>query len=636
MEVGFSLKKKTKRGDKNMILQNRHFKQLVLSMVFLLMTVFSVMAQTTEEKLALQYFQNKEYDKAADLYKEIYKQKPSPIFYNYYLDCLFAKEDYKTAERFVSSVAKKHPDDLKYKVEYAYVIEQSGNQKKAKKLYDKAIKSLKANRADVIVLANAFKVRGLTNYALKTFEKGKKMIDDPPLNMELADLYMSMGNYQGMISEYLDMVADDENYLVPIQSKLQLIISDPNNNMASEALRTELLRRTQKQPNKTVYSELLYWFSLQKKQFDLALMQAKALDRRYHEEGERIFQLAKILYSNKEYELTIEAYEYVMTYGSKNRLYQTSSIEILQARFMHIVRDAVYEQKELETLSLSYEELLKKYGKNGSTVGLIMNLAHLYAFYLDDTQKAISLLENVPNLSNVDNVIRARAKLDLGDILLFSGQKWEASLMYKQVEKANKHDAIGFEARLKAAKFFYYVGEMDYAKVQLDVLKGATSKLIANDALDLYLLITENMSYDSTYDALSIYARADLLAYQYKYSDAFATLDSILVAYPMGEPIRDNVWFKKAEISYDMKDYQSADSLYQKSIDEDPYGTLADNALIMRARLNDNQLDNKSKAKELYKIILLEYPGSLFTVEARKRYREMMSKEEKFMRNDHE
>jgi len=607
---------------------NRHFKQGILTFVFLLMSVFSVLGQSVDEKLALQYFQNKDFDKAADLYKEIYRKKPTPYFYNYYLDCLFALEDYKTAERFVSSVAKKNPTQQKYKVEYAYVIDRSGKHKKATKLYDKAIKSLKADRSDVIDLANAFKVRDLTDYALKTYEKGKKLIHKPPLNMELADLYMSMGNYQGMVSEYLDMVAADDQYFPAVQSKLQLIISDPSNNKISEALREELLRRTQKYPSNTDYAELLYWYSLQKKQFDLALIQAKALDKRFNEQGERVFQLAKMLYSNKEYALSIDAYEYVIKYGKKNRLYQTSNIEVLQSRFMQIITDGIYQQKDLETLALDYQRLLNTYGESGSTVGLMMNLAHLYAFYLDDTEKAITLLEKVPHLSNVDNYTRAKAKLDLGDILLFSGQKWEASLMYKQVEKANKYDAIGFEARLKAAKFFYYVGEMEYAKVQLDVLKGATSKLIANDALELYLLITENMSADSTYDALSVYARADLLSYQHNYSEAFVTLDSILVAFPNGEPIRDNVWYKKAEISYETKNYQEADSLYQKCIDENPFGTMADNALIKRARLNDNQLNNKTKAKQLYKKILLDYPGSLFTVEARKRYREMESKKE--------
>lgn len=606
-----------------MHLKNRYFNQALLSVAFLLMSVFSVFAQSTEEKLALQYFQNKEYDKAADLYKVIYQQHPSPVFYNYYLECLFAQNDYNTAERFVSSVAKKYPDDLKYKVEYAYVIDQSGMHKKAEKLYNKAIKSLKSNRADVVDLANAFKVRGLMEYALKTFDKGKKMIAQPPLNMELADLYMTMGNYKGMVSEYLDMVADNEQYMPAIQAKLQLLISDPTKEAASVALREELLSRTQKYPNKTVYSELLYWYSIQKKQFKLALIQAKALDKRYREEGKRVFRLAKMLYSNKQYDLSIKAYEYVMAYGKRNRFYQTSSIEILQSRFMQIVEDGLYERSSLQALADDYENLLVKYGQNGSTVGLMMNLAHIYAFYLDKTDKAITLLEKVPNLSNVDNYTRAKAKLELGDVLLFSGQKWSASLLYKQVEKANKYDAIGFEARLKAAKFFYYVGEMDYAKVQLDVLKGATSKLIANDALALYLLITENMGFDSSYTALKIYAKADLLAYQHKYAEANACLDSLLDAFPMGEPIRDNVWYKKAEIQYQLKNFMAADSLYKKCVDEEPYGTLADNALIMRARLNDNQLNKPSKAKELYKIILLEYPGSLFTVEARKRYREM-------------
>jgi len=616
-----------------MILKNRYFKQGLLTLVFLLISVFSVYAQSTEEKLALQYFQNSEFDKAADLYKEIYKKQPTPIYYNYYLNCLFAKEDYKTAEKFVRSVSKKHPTQIKYNVEYAYVIDQSGNHKKANKLYKKAIKSLKSKRADVIDLANAFKVRGLNDYALKTFEKGKKMISDPPLNMELADLYMSMGNYNAMMSEYLDLVAEDDSYMTIVQSKLQLIISDKNNEAPSNALREELLRRTQKYPNKIVYSELLYWFSLQKKQFKLALIQGKALDKRYDERGERIFQLAKVLYANTEYKLAIEAYEYIMTYGKQNRLYQTSSVEILQARFMSILEGGKFEKVALAQLADDYENLLMKYGESASTVPLMMNLAHLYAFYMNEVDKSIELLEKIAIIPNVKPQTQAKAKLELGDILLFSGQKWSASLLYKQVEKANKYDAIGFEARFKAAKFFYYVGEMDYAKVQLDVLKGATSKLIANDALELYLLITENMSLDSTYDALIYYAKADLFVYQHQYEQANASLDSILIAYPIGEPIRDNVWFQKANIQFELKNYSQADSLYQSCIDEDPFGTLADNALMKRARLNDEQLHNKELSKQLYKKILLDYPGSLYTVEARKRYREMESKEEIFMRN---
>ena len=591
--------------------------------LLLLIPIFDAHAQIeVDEKLALQYYQNQEFDKAADLYADIYRQKPTPYFYNYYLECLFAIEDYKTSEKFVNSVAKKNPDNLKYQVEYAYVIERSGDQRKADKLYEKSIKSLKSNREDVINLANAFKVRGLTKYALLTFEKGKKMIDDPPLNMELADLYLSMGDYHGMINEYLDMVAIDRKYQQPIQSRLQLIITDPNSNKASEIVRDELLLRTQKHPNNTSYSELLYWYSIQKKQFDLALIQAKALDKRYSEEGQRIFQLAKVLYSNEEYELTIEAYQSVMSYGKRNHLYQTSSINILQAQFMHIVKNGEYENDELVDLKGKYKDLLILYGYNATTVGLMMNLAHLNAYYLSETDEAIDLLEKIPSMPNVENDTRARAKLELGDILLFSGDKWEASLLYKQVEKANKYDEVGFEAKLKAAKFFYYVGEMEWAKVQLDVLKGATSKLIANDALELYLLITENISQDSTYDALSLYATADLLAFQQDYKGALLTLDTLLEIFP-GEPVRDEAWFKKATIKMEQKEYEVADSLFQEVVDEAPFGTMADNAMIQRARLNDGVLKNEILAKELYKAILIDYPGSLFTVEARNRYREM-------------
>ena len=190
------------------------------------------------------------------------------------------------------------------------------------------------------------------------------------------------------------------------------------------------------------------------------------------------------------------------------------------------------------------------------------------------------------------------------------------------MEKAFKNDPIGYEAKFKAAQFFYYVGEMEWAKVQLDVLKGATSKLIANDAMELSLLIAENIDPDSTYTSLSLYAKAELLVLQKKYDDAFLLLDTIDAIFP-GYTILPNVEYKRAEIYFELRDYQKAALYYNQTAVKYSYASIADNAMIKLARLYDNQLNDKVKAKEVYEKILLDYPGSLFTIEARKRFQEM-------------
>ncbi len=575
-----------------------------------------------QEKLALQYFQNKEYEKAAELYQKIYSQKPSPYFYNYYLDCLYNLNDYKKAKSFVHSVAKRHPDEIKYKVEEAFVLQQAGKIVKAGKVYDKIIKSSKKKRAQVLALANAFMVRGLNKYALKTYLRALNSVKNPPLYFELADLYSKMGDYNAMINAYLDMASADDAYIDAVKAKLQSIVTDPGENEVSEALKTELLKRTQKHPNQTLYAEFLYWYSVQKKDFSIALIQAKALDHQFGELGGRVFNLAGILLANKQYDLAVEAYQYVINLGKDYPYYSSSLVNILQARFLKITSSKHSDTKELLNLEKAYQKEISILGYGNNSAQMIMNLAHLQAFYLNNLEGAKELLEPLINSPGLSAKLQAEAKLELGDIKLFSGEKWGASLLYKQVEKAHKHEPIGYKAKYKAAKFFYYVGEMEWAKVQLKVLSGATSKLIANDAMKLYLLISENISEDSSYDALTIYARADLLDYQKKYGEANQTLDTILKVFP-NNPIVDNVYFLKAEMAVKQKEYALADSLFNQCLLTDPQASLADNALIERARINDQYLHNKAKAKELYKQLLMDYPGSLFTVEARKKYRNM-------------
>ena len=604
-------------------LGNHSFGLKTTLIVFFVSLGFALSAQTeVEEKLALQFFQNKEYEQAAELYQKIYSAKPTPFYYNYYLDCLFALKEYKKAKSFVRSISRKNPDEIKYKVDEIYCEESSGKIESANKSYEKLIKKSDKERKECLALADAFIVRNHDEYALSTLLRAEKYVKNPPLNLEIADLYYKMGNYQAMINQYLDMAVADDKYIDVVKSKLQGIITDPSENSISEILKNELLKRTQKHPNQTLYSEFLYWYSIQKKEWQLALIQAKALDRQFNEKGGRVFSLAKILMSNQSYDLATEAYAYIIGLGMDSQFFPASQIYILEARFRKITSQKIYDKKELVDLEKAYIEKLQAFGYNGSTAQMMMNLAYLQAFYLNKMEFAKMLLENVIDLPNLRVDLRAKAKLELADMKLFSGEKWSASLLYKQVEKDHKNDAVGFEAKFKAAKFFYYVGEMEWAKAQLKVLSGATSKLIANDAMELYLLISENISGDSTYDALEIYARADLLSFQKKYIEANTTLDTILNIFP-NHNIIDDVYFKKASIAMETKDYKLADTLYSQCISQNPMGPMVDNSLISRARLYDYTFKDKEKAVEFYKTILLDYPGSLFTIEARKRYREL-------------
>jgi tetratricopeptide (TPR) repeat protein len=223
----------------------------------------------------------------------------------------------------------------------------------------------------------------------------------------------------------------------------------------------------------------------------------------------------------------------------------------------------------------------------------------------------------MPDLNALD---QASVKVELADILLFTGQVWDASLLYQQVYKDYKNDEIGQLAKFRNARLSFYIGEFKWAKDQLDVLKAATTKLIANDAMALSLLIGENADNDSSYVALSLYASADLLEYRNEFDKSYQTLDSINLNFQQHE-IFDDELLKKAEIRMKQGRYPEADTLLGTLLGEFPSSVLADKALLIRAKLNDNQLNDKTKAMQYYESIIVNYPGSLYVVEARKRFR---------------
>jgi outer membrane protein assembly factor BamD (BamD/ComL family) len=295
-------------------------------------------------------------------------------------------------------------------------------------------------------------------------------------------------------------------------------------------------------------------------------------------------------------------------------------MEYLNTLNKKVTESNTYTASDLATLQKDYESTLNELGRSARTASLIRGLAHLQAFYLDKPDSAIAELEDAISFPGISKTVQADCKLELGDIYLFAGNVWDSDLLFKQVEKDFKNDPLAQEAKFRAARLDYFRGDFEWAQAQLDVLKSATSQLIANDALSLSLLISDNMGLDSTTDALSLYSQADLLSYRNKSNEAMAMLDSLLRTYP-DHSLVDDAWFQEAQIMDARRNWTAEDSLYKKILDLDSASVIADDALFRRAQLYENKLNDKNKAMELYQDLLVKYPGSLYVVEARKKYR---------------
>ncbi|MCX6235552.1 MAG: tetratricopeptide repeat protein [Bacteroidetes bacterium] len=584
--------------------------------------------QTDETQLAAQYYRNQEYEKAAVLYEKLFNENPTYSNYTYYLYCLTQLNQMKEAEKLVKKQIRANPEKVRYLVDLGYVYMASGETVKANEQYEKAINSLPPDRNAIVELANAFQSKRETDYAIQTYIRGRELLENSyTFSLELGQIYDIAGRYEEMFNIYLDLLENDMSQIEAVENKLQLTLSDDPDDKKNELFRTILLRRVQKYPDQPFYAEMLLWFAIQQKDFETALTQVKALDRRYHEEGQRVFNLAQLSASNNNYDVAIEAYQYIITSkGASSTLYLKSRIELLGAEFLKLINSYNYSREYVLTLETDYTALLSELGRSTMTLPAIRNMAHLDAFYLDKSDQALQLLNEAILLPNLSRQQKAECKLELADILLFTGDPWEATLLYSQVEKDFKNDPMGHDAKFKNAKLCYYIGEFAWAKAQLDVLKAATSKLIANDAMELSLLISDNMDADSTFKALNLFARADLLTYMNKPDQALPVLDSINLNFPY-HALADEVLYRKANIMINKGRFAQADSLLERLVNEYPADILADNAMYKMAQLNELNLNQPEKAMELYRRLLSEYPGSLFVTDARKRYRQLRGDE---------
>lgn len=582
----------------------------------------NVFAQAvTDEQLGLQYYNAREFEKSAALFERLFDEKPTVYNYTYLLQSLLELEDLDKAEKIVKRQAKKNPDDPRYIVDQGYVLIRANQSSKATKIFDEAIKDLPADQRKIMELANAFQVRRENDYAIKTYMRGRQLLSPVyTFGFELANLYEVQGSFDKMTGEYIELLETRPDMQMQVQDRLQNSLNNDPEGLKSEAVRTALLKKVQKSPDDVMLSEMMLWLSIQLKDFEAALIQAKALDRRLEENGGRVFALGQLSISNKNYNTAAEAFSYVINRSDDMPLVVQSKVELLRSEYEIVTGKYPVTHGDLIKLEDKYVKTLDEAGRNPLIFPLIRNLAHLRAFFLDNTSSAIELLEELIGLTGNDRLLQADCKLELADIYLFTGDPWEATLLYSQVDKAFKNDPVGHEARFRNARLSFYICEFDWARAQLDVLKAATSKLIANDAMSLSLLITDNIEEDSSTVALGTYARADLLLYRNQPEAALGVLDSLMQAFP-GHSITDDALMKKAEILMKQGRFSESETIYQKVITDYGDGILGDDALFNLAQLYDKHLNDNTKAMAAYQELLVKYPGSLFTVDARKRFR---------------
>lgn len=592
--------------------------------IFFFMFAFLSLAQETDHQLAEHYYSEGEFDKALSYYQKLYEQNDSKFYFDRYLICLEQTGDLKEAEKLLKKASTTSTDRQEYTIRLATFYEEHGEASKANKIYEDLVSSVGANARDVIALYNSFKAQGKNDLAFRVLENGRKALKNTyPLNFQYADYYGAMGETQKMIDEYLNLL----DYHASYKSHLQRILSNQIDFTAEESkeyemLKNALLERTQKHPSELVYAEMLTWLFIQRQNFAAALTQIKALDKRTDSNGSLIFDFGQICIENKDYTTARKAFKSVIELGERSNFFLQAQNALLNVSFLELTTLRNFSASDLDEVIAAYKSTLTRYGTNARTFPLVMELGHIEAFYANQSDSALTRMNKLVELNGLTDIQRAEAKMQLADIHVLHGDVWEASLLYMQVDKSFKYESIGHEAKFKNARIFYYDGEFDFAQSQLDVLKQSTSKLIANDAMKLSLLITENYGLDSNYIAMHWFSQGDLLIEQHRYTEAFAFFDSIFKEYP-AHSLGDEVMLKKAYAMQLQGRWDEAVKHLEDLLKYYSDDILADDALFQLGDIYENRLMDKEKATEYYRKILFEHKGSLYTDEVRKRFQKL-------------
>ncbi len=590
-------------------------KMLYILLLFFVCNSFAQNKQDTN--LANEYFRKGEFEKAAKLYQKQYDQQKHNVFYlKKLIQSWQALEEYEQVETILNKRLKLYPKQAFLWVELGYNYDLQYNKEQAKIYYEKAAKALRKKPAAGYQIARAFNEHHLLDYALEGF---LFMIDANPMvnyNYQIAAIYGEKGAIENMFDVYLDMIHKRGGALANIQRFIGKYISDDAQNPNNQLFRKLLIKRSQQNP-KDEWNKLLSWIYLQQKDFGKALVQEKAVHKRSQTGLDGIIDIGNITFASEDYEATRNAYNYVLHNTSDAPLQITAHYYLLESE-KKLEKDKI----ELET---AYQSVFKEYGKGNNTLKIQVSHAEFLAFIQNNPNLAIEELQ--ASLQNrLNRFQKAKVKILLADIMVFTGKYNQALINYSQVQTQLKNHVLAQEARFKVAQTSYFKGDFDWANIQLKVLKQGTTKLIANDAIDLSLLIDDNIAQDSVRTALKSFAKAALLSYQNKDLQAIDTLTQILKKHK-GHPIEDEALFKQAKLFEKTKQFIAAEQNYLSILELEKNDILIDDALFYLAQLYDTFLNQPEKAKNYYEKIILEQPSSIYLVQARKRYRQLRGDE---------
>ena len=587
--------------------------------IFTFLISVTLWAQSQQIQLAKQYYNQGDIDKAMRLYESLSKQDRNiPLIHQNYLTLLLDLQDFKTAMKYIDRAIKRFPDNSNYAVDKGLIYMAMGEDARADQYFKQLIEVLSRDNFKARRVVQYMLSRQLTDYAILMLTTARYHAKNPMMfALDLANIYRMQNKKDLMVMEYLSFANQNPRNLQYVKNTLQTLLTEQED---LESLELLLFDKVQEFPDNDIYGEMLIWVNLQLQNFYGAFIQARAIDRRQQLGGTKVLNIGMIALSNNDYKTAIQIFEYIVNAYPESYVNIQAQLYRINAHENLVKKTYPVDEKEVTKLIQEYDIFIESFGDNRSTQQARLNKALLHAYYHDEKEIAIEILLNLVASPRIQDNLKAKAKLELADIYVLQEEPWESALLYAQVDKTMKESPLGYEAKLRNAKLAYYRGEFSLAQEYLDILKLATSREIANDAMALSIFIQSNIALDTSTAAMEAYAGIELALFQNKDDEALVLIEAMKEQFP-GHGLEDDLIYLEAGLAMKAGKFQEAAVLLQLIFYSYRTSILAARAYFELGVLYQENLHDPDKASEIFEDFLKQFPGSIYTAEARKRYR---------------
>jgi tetratricopeptide (TPR) repeat protein len=150
------------------ILKNKQFMKLRIGIAGLFL-LFMVAINAQQSRLADIYFNDGEFEKAAEVYKSLYeKNKGITVYFQKYTECLISLRRFEEAEKALNSEIKSRPNDASLYVALGNMQTIMNDEVRGKKSFEEAVKRAGSDPNQTDMVARSFLSMGFNEYAAKS------------------------------------------------------------------------------------------------------------------------------------------------------------------------------------------------------------------------------------------------------------------------------------------------------------------------------------------------------------------------------------------------------------------------------------------------------------------------------------